>query len=60
MHWIHCVQDKVWWQAFACTVMNPPGTQKAPSILAIQITFLYEVSKEERGEKILIWVKILW
>jgi len=27
--WIHCAQDKVWWQAFVCTVMNPSDTKKA-------------------------------
>jgi hypothetical protein len=40
--------------------MNPPGTQKALNLLAIQMTFLHEVSKEECGEKILMWVKIFW
>jgi len=37
-----------------CTVMNPSGTKKALNFLAIQMTFLHEVSKEECGEKILI------
>jgi len=52
--WIHCAQDKVWWQAFVRIVMNPPGTQKALNFLAIQITFLHEVNKEECGGKILM------
>jgi len=60
MDWFHCAQDKVWWQAFVRTIMNPPGTQKAPNFLAIQMTFLHEVSKEECGEKILMWLKIFW
>lgn len=34
------------------TVMNLPGTQKALNFLAIEITILHEVSKEECGESI--------
>lgn len=52
MEWIHYAQDKVWWQAFVCTVMNPPGTQKVLNYLAIQMTILHEVSKEGCGESI--------
>jgi hypothetical protein len=51
MDWINCAHDKVWWQAFVCTIMNSPGTQKALNFLAIQMTFLHELSKEECGER---------